>query len=532
MRTTIVARLLILLAVLNPHPATAELPGLEYRYENLPKVFEMLIDGTPVQSADYEAVLDWVGKMRELPFRGTTEEAARIKANVDQLVESRLIYGKLEAIDSALHITGALDIYKDIPAPGRYYDIFSRFDGRLSSAALTPSDLAIFNAVLKKAGWTIEKLKAAVLHQAREYTASGEIYNGFPKAHLSAIASSHMRSGLAYGAPGSIQIPGLFTTAKKASSLEWGQTKARGLGFADYSDKAAALLVIRLSPKEPVFNIPEGDLKRPILQLGYEFSSINRVQLNKLSPYARHLLAIDNHGMSALMALTGAKIYRTTIYMEAGLAMGKELVVVDRSAIRSMHFEAADGQRLDTAQALVTSNETIELRRSFSESLQQHLVAREFSEALSLVGRAPEFQSASPMIINEVLKKIPAATRTAFLKFAITSEKYNSISLLLRPEYLLTPSFINDPEIRRNLNHWFVVQLDNSGGFRELLYEQYQERGLFQLFATRYLRLLEKSYPAEAKTLASSLAEEIPNFRQLPTALSGGMCPQLFRAAQ
>ena len=480
----------------------------------------------------YEAILDWIGKVRELPLRGTPEEAARIKASVDQLVESRLSYGKLEAIDSALHITGALDIYKDIPAPGRYYDIFSRFDGRLSSAALTPSDLAVLNSVLKKAGWTIEKLKAAVLHEAREYTATGEIYNGFPKAHLSAIASSHMRSGLAYGPPGSVQIPGLFTTAKRASSLEWGQTKARGLGFADFSELAAALLVIKLSSKEPVFNVPDGELKRPIIQLGYEFASLSGAQFKKLSPYARHILKLDDHGMSALMVLTGAKIYRTTIYMDAGLGMGKELVVVDRSAIRSLHFEAADGQRLDTTQALATSSETSALRRSFSESLQQHLVAREFSEALALVGRAPEFQADRPMIVKEVLKKIPAATRTAFLKFAITSEKHNSISLLLRPEYLLTPDFINDPEIRRNLAHWFSVQLDNSGGFRELLYEQYQERGLFQLFAVRYLRLLGTSYPAEAKALASSLTKQIPDYRQHPTARTGGMCPQLFRAAQ
>lgn len=532
MRNILAAGILVLLATLSPLSATAQLAGLEYRYENLPKVFEMLINGTPIRSTDYEAILNWAGKMRETPFRGSAEEANQIKIAVDRIVESRLTYEKLEAIDSALHITGALDVYKGVPAPGRYYDIVSQFNGRLSAAQLTETDLTIFNAVLKEKGWTLDKLKTTALHPAREYTKTGQIYNGFPRAHLSAIASSHMRSGLAYGPPGSVQIPGLFTTAKRASSLEWGQTKARGLGFSDYSDRAAALLVIRLSPNEPVFNVPDGDLKRPFLQLGNEFSSLSGARLKKLSPYARHLLKIDDHGMSVMMALTGAKIYRTTIYMDAGLGMGKELVVVDRSAIRSLHFETADGQRLDTAQALLTTKETKELQRSFSESLQQLIAADSFKDALKLLGRADEFQSAKPAIVKAVLEQIQATTRTAFLKFAITSEKHNSISLLLRPEYLLNPDFIDDPSIRKNLNHWFAVQLDNAGGFRELLYEQYQSRGLFQLFAVQYLRALNANYPAEATALASSLSKQIPDYRQLPTALTGGMCPQLFRAAQ
>ncbi|MBL7688692.1 MAG: hypothetical protein JNJ49_11715 [Bdellovibrionaceae bacterium] len=532
MRNTLTGVFFVLVTTLSPLSSNAQLAGLEYRYENLPKVFEMLMSGTPVQSTDYEAILDWAGKMRETPFRGSAEEAKRIKTAVDQVVESRLSYEKLEAIDKALHITGALDVYKGVPAPGRYYDIFSRFDGRLATEQLTETDRAIFNAVLRKRGWTLDKLKATALRPAREYTKTGEIYNGFPRAHLAAIASSHMRSGLAYGPPGSVQIPGLFTTAKRASSLEWGQTKARGLGFSDYSDRAAALLVIRLSPNEPVFNVPDGDQKRPFLQLGYEFSSLSGAQLKKLSPYARHLLKIDDHGMSAMMALTGAKIYRTTIYMDAGLGMGKELVVVDRSAIRSLHFEAADGQRLDTAQALLSTNETNELKRSFNESLHRFIAEKKFADALKLVGRAAEFESANPVLVKEVLERTPAATRMEFLKHAITSEKHNSISLLLRPEYLLKPDFINDPLVRKNLNHWFAVQLDNADGFRELRYEQYQERGIFQLFAVRYLRALDKKYPAEAIALASSLAKQIPDYRQLPTQLTGGMCSQLFRAAQ
>lgn len=342
---TALSLVLIAIVAIFPHMSHAQVPGLEYRHENLPKVFEMLIDGTPVQSTDYEAILDWVGKVRELPFRGTPEEAARIKASVDQLVESRLSYGKLEAIDSALHITGALDIYKDLPAPGRYYNIFSRFDSHLSSAALTLSDLTVFNAVLKKAGWTLEKLKAAVLHEALEYTATGEIYNGFPKAHLSAIASSHMRSGLAYGPPGSVQIPGLFTTAKRASSLEWGQTKARGLGFADFSELAAALLVIKLSSKEPVFNVPDGELKRPIIQLGYEFASLSGAQFKKLSPYARHILKLDDHGMSALMVLTAPKsIEQQSIWMPV-LEWGKSLSssIVRRSGRSTLKPQMANG---------------------------------------------------------------------------------------------------------------------------------------------------------------------------------------------
>ncbi|MBK7891921.1 MAG: hypothetical protein IPJ84_14095 [Bdellovibrionales bacterium] len=514
-----------------PDRGQAQVPGLEYRHENLPKVFKLLIDGIPTDSPDYELILDWTETMRQTPFRGTPEQAQAIKNAVDGIVEKGLAYGTLKSTDAVIHSSGAIQVYNKLPASGRFYDIFAKFNGRLDASLLTADDIKIFSSIIRKNGFTLEKLKKILIKPAAQFSPSGMIYNGFPLAHLPKIVSSSIRSGLAYGPPGSVQIAGLFTTANREQSVNWGQVKARGLGFRDFSQAAAALFVAKLAPSALVLDLPDGNEKRLILQLGLDLHSPSQSALQKLSPYARHLIKNDQHGMSVLLALTGAKIYRTTIFMDAGLPMGKEMVIIDRSAITSSHFENADGRQI-TADAVDFNSASLQtLRQNFVGHLLDHVHSQRFKEAVALLRQAPEYQADDLSLVKNILSQVSPERRTEFLKYAITAEKFESISLLLIPEYTLIPEFINDPVIRKNLSHWFSVKLSVSG-FHQLLYESYQEMGRFQFYAVQYLRALNKDYPAEAQALMAKFEGKIPDFNTRPRSLSGGMCPQLFRAAQ
>ncbi len=199
----------------------------EFTYQHLPDYFQILLSGIHQTSADYMQVLEWVEQMRGITFSGSAEEAKTLKNLIDQSIKTELQMNHVSIFDELLHTSGLIDIYNKIPVQGRLYDALASVENRIETKKLSSEDIQLFTGVLQKEGLTIEAFREITLKKVGDFSPHGEVYNGFPLAHMSLIASSGIRNGLAYGPPGSFQVEGILPPTKWRTQSIGAKSKLR-----------------------------------------------------------------------------------------------------------------------------------------------------------------------------------------------------------------------------------------------------------------------------------------------------------------
>lgn len=481
-------------------------------YSDLPKYFKILLDSPAEGSPEFYSVLSWVEKVEQQQPNLSLSEAQKIKMDVDNLIQEQLSFKNVSTFSTLVHQSGIHNIYNMIPVKGKLYDYIALVEGHINSAKLTEQDVKILSRVLSTSGLKLNKLQT-FLKPLSEFVPDGKIYNGFPSIHLPSILSSGLRSGLAYGPPGSVQLEGIFTTAKKQNSIDWGLIKSQSFG-ATSETMSAHLLSIQVSPAELVLDLPleSSEMKSKLLRAG------NEVGLNenykKLSDYAKFLIDRESGKtikFSIILALLDVKLYRTTIYRDVNNPMGKEVIVVDRRAITESHIENTSGDVVSGKDFTMMVDLKKKLRIQFSENLDRYMTQGQIKEAVKLFNLANFYFINTPSAMSVAMENLSDVQRKNFIEAVMADYHFKNLSLIA-PQLIKDHQLLSRPEIRNAIKHYLQLKFDKTIGFRQLKYEQLEEKGFTQRFVFKYLKFIELNYPGELEDLV-----KVINLRSEPS---------------
>lgn len=482
-------------------------------HKDLINYFRILTEIPASNSLQYKSVLNWVEKMETVQFNLSWSDAIRIKSDIEKMIEDRVSIENVLPFQDLIHKTGLINIYNEVPSNGNLYDQLSLIDGRMDSSLFTEQDIKIIKRIMSKEGLSLAQLKK-FLRPLKQFVPDGMLYNGFPTIFLAEIISSGLRSGLAYGPPGSKQIEGIFTTSSKDSSINWGRVKAISFG-ATNDKKNAHIYSIQSSPDELVFDLPneQNEVKSKLLRASYELGLFS--VRKKLSPYARHLVSRDGIGksfrFSVILALLDTKLFRTTIFMDVGIAMGKELVIVDRRSVQASQIETSDGLLvLQNDRKQLISNK-LQRRKQFSDQMSTFIKQGKMSEAVTLYTDSVHYFISNPHLMSEALKSLSAVEKSHFLQAIMKDYRYKNLSLLGN-ELLANSEVLLDNKAREALKHYFTYNLIQSN-FYEQRFESLLSIGFSQRFAIKYLNFLSHNFPEEFVNLMMIVRDHLPDYK-------------------
>ncbi|MCM2280429.1 MAG: hypothetical protein NDI61_01125 [Bdellovibrionaceae bacterium] len=493
-------------------------------------ILERLVNGQELPDQLRYEILNW--SLNRAPILQTLSpaEAASLKIAVDELFKSKLSVENIETFLSEFHFFNLHQIYQNLNGQGHLYDILAEKESALYRSGLTSSDRDIIREYLKTRSFDVDQIRELSISPIHKYAPNLELYSGFLSIDVLPIQSTGFRDGMAYGPPGSHQIErGIFTTSVFNNSLNWGLVKAKNMGLDASRKENAAVLKVEPSPDALVFDVPNGDLKRRVVQANYALTIMPESYKSRLTPSARLLISKPFLG---LMSYFGASMFRATIFMDAGIGMGKEIVIADRSDVRRMTLLSHNGQPVDAASYEKIQNQAHQLSLKFVSHVEALIASERYEEAIAWVSdNAKAFGIRSPVSLSPLLRRLDPKRRQKLLKqLVVDSPKHNYIIPFLDSEVILDASLLKNLNYQEGLLHWISIGAKPVG--TEDYLHTYSEAGYFtQILVDLHSRLAIASTPFRSQVvdMFGELDREIPRPPSLKS--QAHQCMSLFSSA-
>ncbi len=482
------------------------------------QVVERLASSREISDQERYRLLAWSDSLLK-SLLADAETSEQFKQEIDELLNARLSPTNIEQFLKEFHYFHLDKVYERLGNQGHLYEILSYKETQLIEEGLNESDRNIVQNRLSSQGFDLESLRKYVVERIETFAPNLILYSGIPSVDLVPILETGLRNGVAYGPPGSHQVEqGIFTTTDFNKSLDWGLVKAKSAGIDPKNKKAAAVVELTVDENTLVFNLPKDDsAKRYVVRANYALTSLPDEVKSKLSPSAQHLVGQEFLG---LMSLLKTPFFRATIFMDTGIGMGKEIVIVNRGPIKKISYLDAEKQTINVSSLKQIRSQRQKLRNQFLKKVVDLLKEEAYAKAIQWVDEnAKAYGVRDPLALTVVLANLNRKQHLDFHReLILNTPKYFYIVPFLNAKLILDHELLKSTTYRESLKHW--ISVSRPTGVEDRLHAE-SSAAFFELILLEWARL--------GRPGSSEINELNDVFKDLGRSWSRrGLCPTLF----